>query len=464
MLQYGGPADLAVKTGREPPFSPIKRNVGSAPAAKANRQDIKVGQQGSFEEGAASVNLQQEVARQMAVIRRGTVEIIPEEELVAKLERSLRTNRPLKVKLGLDPTAPDIHLGHTVVLHKLRQFQELGHQVIIIIGDFTGRIGDPTGRMETRKQLSEEEIEANAQTYREQIFKILDPARTELTFNSKWLAPLTFKEVIELTSKYTVARMLERDDFARRFKEGQPISIHEFFYPLMQGYDSVALGADVEVGGTDQKFNLLMGRVLQREYGQEPQVALMLPILEGLDGVQKMSKTLGNYIGVSEAPGEMYGKTMSLPDELILRYFELVTPVPLEELAAIRADLANGSLHPRDAKMRLAREIVTFYHGPEAAQQAEEDFRRVFQQRELPHEVPQIALSRDDTDGGRVWLPRLLVLTGLAASTSEARRLVQQGGVRLNHRRVEDPDVEIELSGEVLVQVGKRKFARVTVT
>lgn len=409
------------------------------------------------------MDLRQEVERQMAVIRRGTAEIIPEEELAAKLERSLSTGRPLKVKLGLDPTAPDIHLGHTVVLHKLRQFQELGHQVIIIIGDFTGRIGDPTGRTETRKQLSEEEIEANAQTYREQIFKILDPERTQVTFNSQWLAPLTFKEVIELTSKYTVARMLEREDFARRFREGLPISIHEFFYPLMQGYDSVALGADVEVGGTDQKFNLLMGRVLQREYGQEPQVALMLPILEGLDGVQKMSKSLGNYIGINESPQEMYGKTMSLPDALILRYFELVTPVSLEELAAIRAGLADGSLHPRDAKMRLAREIVTFYHGAEAARLAEEEFCRVFQRHELPSEVPEVKVARAGLDGGRIWLPRLLVLAGLAASTSEARRLIQQGGVRLDNRRVEDPDLEIELNQSALLQVGKRKFARVVV-
>ncbi|MCR4420621.1 MAG: tyrosine--tRNA ligase [Clostridia bacterium] len=405
--------------------------------------------------------MHREVQRQLAVIRRGTAEIIPEEELVAKLERSLRTETPLKVKLGLDPTAPDIHLGHTVVLHKLRQFQDLGHRVIIIIGDFTGRIGDPTGRSETRRQLSEEEIQANAQTYREQIFKILKPERTEVTFNSRWLASLTFKEVIELASKYTVARMLEREDFARRFREGQPIGIHEFFYPLMQGYDSVALAADIEIGGTDQKFNLLMGRVLQREYGQEPQVALMLPILEGLDGVQKMSKSLGNYIGISEPPQEMYGKTMSLPDELILRYFELVTTISLEELESLRRQLAEGSLHPRDAKMRLAREIVGFYHGPEAAQGAEEEFRRVFQQRELPQEMPEVRISPDEGDGSKIWLPRLMVLAGLAPSTSEARRLILQGGVRLNDRKVEDVNLEVELSSELILQVGRRRFVRV---
>jgi len=407
------------------------------------------------------VDLHREVQRQLAVIRRGTAEIIPEEELVAKLQRSLRTETPLKVKLGLDPTAPDIHLGHTVVLHKLRQFQDLGHRVIIIIGDFTGRIGDPTGRSETRRQLSEEEIQANAQTYREQIFKILKPERTEVTFNSRWLASLTFKEVIELASKYTVARMLEREDFARRFREGQPIGIHEFFYPLMQGYDSVALAADIEIGGTDQKFNLLMGRVLQREYGQEPQVALMLPILEGLDGVQKMSKSLGNYIGISEPPREMYGKTMSLPDELILRYFELVTTISLEELESLRRQLAEGSLHPRDAKMRLAREIVGFYHGPEAAQGAEEEFRRVFQQRELPQEMPEVRISPDEGDGSKIWLPRLMVLAGLAPSTSEARRLILQGGVRLNDRKVEDVNLEVELSSELILQVGRRRFVRV---
>jgi len=413
------------------------------------------------QEGVGQVDLRQEVERQLAVIRRGTAEIVPEEELVAKLERSLRTGVPLKVKLGLDPTAPDIHLGHTVVLHKLRQFQDLGHRVIIIIGDFTGRIGDPTGRTETRRELSEEEILANAQTYREQIFKILDPDRTELTFNSQWLAPLTFKEIIELASKYTVARMLEREDFSRRFREGLPIGIHEFFYPLMQGYDSVALAADVEVGGTDQKFNLLMGRVLQREYGQEPQVALMLPILEGLDGVQKMSKSLGNYIGINEPPGEMYGKTMSLPDELILRYFELVTPISLEELETIRRDLAVGSLHPRDAKMRLAREIVKLYHGEEAAERAEAEFRRVFQQRELPQDMPEVKISPQDADEGRIWLPRLMVLAGVAPSTSEARRLILQGGVRLNDQKVEDVNLEVQLGSELILQVGRRRFVRV---
>jgi len=288
----------------------------------------------------------QSFKEQMEVIRRGAAEIIPEDDLIKKLERSVETGKPLCIKLGLDPTAPDIHLGHTVVLQKVRQFQQLGHEIKIILGDFTARIGDPTGKSETRQQLTESEVKANLSTYEKQIFKVLDPARTKLFLNSQWLAPLTFQEVIELAAKYTIARMLEREDFNRRFKEGLPVGVHEFFYPLMQGYDSVVLKADIEVGGTDQKFNLLMGRTLQKEYGLEPQVALMMPILEGLDGVQKMSKSLGNYIGIDEIPREIYGKTMSIPDELIMRYFELVTPLGLNELSEISADLASGKLHP----------------------------------------------------------------------------------------------------------------------
>jgi tyrosyl-tRNA synthetase len=401
------------------------------------------------------LQLQQEVNRQLKILHRGVAEIVPAEDLRAKLQQSLATGRPLRVKLGLDPTAPDIHLGHTVVLQKLRQFQDLGHQVIIIIGDFTGKIGDPTGKTETRRQLTEAEVQANAATYKEQIFKILLPDRTEVTFNSRWLGRLTFAGVIELAAKTTVARMLEREDFSRRYQENRPISVHEFFYPLMQGYDSVALEADVELGGTDQKFNLLMGRQLQREYGQEPQVAMMMPILPGLDGVQKMSKSLGNYIGVSEAPAEMYGKTMSLPDELMLTYFELVTAVPLEELEAIREGLAAGSLHPRDTKMRLAREIVTLYHGAAAARAAEREFRQVFQQGDLPEEMPEVRIN-----AARVWLPRLMVQANLAPSTSEARRLISQGAVKLDGERLADPDVEIGIRDGAVIQAGKRKFAR----
>lgn len=403
------------------------------------------------------------LAEQMELIRRGTVEIILEEELAKKIERAIATGQPLKVKLGLDPTAPDIHLGHTVVLQKMRHFQELGHRAIIILGDFTARIGDPTGKIETRKQLSEEEVRANARTYEEQIFKILDPDKTEVVFNSSWLAPLTFAEVIKLAANYTVARMLEREDFSKRFKSGLPISIHEFFYPLMQGYDSVALAADVELGGTDQKFNLLMGRTLQVAYGQEPQVAITMPLLEGLDGVQKMSKSVGNYVGITESPGEMYGKLMSLPDTLIVRYLELVTPVPLAEVRAIAAGLENGTVHPRDAKMRLAREVVSQFHSPEAAAKAEAEFIRVFRERELPAEMPEFAVPKEMLENGRVPLPRLLVAAGLVPSTSEARRLIAQGGVRVNEERVGDPAARIAPEAGMVLSIGRRKFVRLKV-
>jgi tyrosyl-tRNA synthetase len=398
--------------------------------------------------------------KQLEIIRRGAVEIVPENELVDKLRHSIDSGSPLRIKLGLDPTAPDIHLGHTVVLQKLRQFQELGHQVTLILGDFTARIGDPTGRSETRRQLTEEQVLSNARTYERQIFKILDRDRTEVVFNSQWLTPMNFAQVVELSAKCTVARMLERDDFAKRFKEYLPISIHELFYPLMQGYDSVALKADVELGGTDQKFNLLMGRTLQKEYGQEPQVALMMPILEGLDGVQKMSKSLGNYIGIDESPREMYGKTMSLADELMLRYFELATAVSLDELRTIEAGLKSGGMHPRDVKMRLAREIVTQYHGQDAAIAAEEEFKRIFQQKDLPDELPEFQVTRDMLEDGIIWLPKLIVLSGMAGGTSEARRLIQQGGVKVDGEKVEDPNSSVKPVSNMVIQVGKRKFTR----
>lgn len=401
--------------------------------------------------------------KQLEIIKRGTVEIVPESELVDKLKSSIDKGRPLTIKLGLDPTAPDIHLGHTVVLHKLRQFQDLGHQVILILGDFTARIGDPTGKSETRKQLTEEQVSTNAKTYERQISKILDREKTRVVFNSQWLAPLNFVQVIGLAAKYTLARMLERDDFHKRFKDNLPISIHELFYPLMQGYDSVALKADVELGGTDQKFNLLMGRTLQKEYGQEQQVALMMPILEGLDGVQKMSKSLGNYIGIDEPPREMYGKTMSLPDEMMLRYFELVTPVSLEELRAIEAGLDGGTLHPRDVKMRLAREIVTQYHGLDEAKSAEEEFRRMFQQKDLPDEIPDFKLTENMLENGEIWLPKLIALAKMASSTSEARRLIQQGGVKIDGMKIDDPNIIISPSTGMIIQVGKRKFTRIII-
>ncbi len=399
--------------------------------------------------------------KQLEIIKRGTVEIVPENELVDKLKLSIEKGKPLTIKLGLDPTAPDIHLGHTVVLHKLKQFQDLGHQVILILGDFTARIGDPTGKSETRKQLTEEQVLTNAKTYERQIFKILDRAKTKVVFNSQWLAPMSFVQVIELAAKYTLARMLERDDFNKRFKENLPISIHELFYPLMQGYDSVALEADVELGGTDQKFNLLMGRTLQKEYGQGQQVALMMPILEGLDGVQKMSKSLGNYIGIDEPPREMYGKTMSLPDEMMLRYFELVTPVSLDDLRAIEDGLKDGKLHPRDVKMRLAREIVTQYHGQAEAQAAEEEFKKVVQQKELPTQIPEFIPPEDMRE--EVWLPKIMVASGSTGSTSEARRLIQYGGVRVDGERIDDPNYTLTPSTGMIIQVGKRKFTRIII-
>lgn len=394
------------------------------------------------------------IERQMAIIERGAAELIPREELLQKLERSLKTGKPLKIKLGLDPTAPDIHLGHTVVLNKLRQFQELGHEVHLIIGDYTGRIGDPSGKSETRKQLTEEEIQYNAQTYQEQIFKVLDPQRTIIHFNSEWLAPLNLADILNLTAKYTVARMLERDDFEKRYKGGLPIGVHEFLYPLMQGYDSVALEADVELGGTDQKFNLLVGRQLMREYGQEAQIALMMPILEGTDGVQKMSKSLGNYIGVSEPPNEMFGKTMSITDELICRYFELLTALSNEEIATIRQDMDSGSLNPRDAKIRLAMELISRFHSPDEAQQAKERFISVFSQNRIPDDVPELA--HDEIE---VFLPRFLPEQGLADSGGDARRSLKAGAVKVNGEKYGAENLTLQKG--MVIQVGKRKFIKI---
>ena len=392
------------------------------------------------------------VDEQLARIRRGAAEIIVDAELRAKLERSRRTGDPLKVKLGLDPTAPDLHLGHTVVLQKLRDFQDLGHQIIIIIGDFTGMIGDPTGRSETRRPLTWDEIRSNAETYRAQLGKVLDMGRTLVRFNSEWLGPLTFEHVIRETAHLTVARILQREDFATRHAAGRPISLHEFLYPLAQGYDSVALGADVELGGTDQTFNLLVGRDLQRAHGQEAQVALTVPILEGLDGVQKMSKSLGNYVGITEPPADMYGKLMSVSDAMMFRYFELVTRVPEDEIARLRG------LHPMEAKKRLARTVTAMYHGEDEAAAAEAAFARVVQAREVPDNIDLVRLS---TVSGSEPMWRVVVLAGMAPSNSEARRLIQQGAVEVDGSRVSDPVHKVEASGESrLLQVGKRKFKR----
>jgi tyrosyl-tRNA synthetase len=390
--------------------------------------------------------------QQLARIRRGAAEIVVEAELRAKLERSLRTGTPLKVKLGLDPTAPDLHLGHTVVLQKLRDFQDLGHQVIIIIGDFTGMIGDPTGRSETRRPLTWDEIRENAETYKAQLGKVLDMGRTQVRFNSEWLGPLSFEQIIRETAHLTVARVLQREDFAARYAAGRPISLHEFLYPLAQGYDSVALGADVELGGTDQTFNLLVGRDLQRAHGQEPQVALTVPILEGLDGAQKMSKSLGNYVGINESPADIYGKLMSVSDALMFRYFELTTRVPQKEVAELRR------LHPMEAKKRLARTVTAMYHGEAAAEAAEAQFSRVVQKKEAPENIDVIHLKTSN-DAEPAW--KVVVQADMAASNSEARRLIQQGAVEIDGGRISDPGHKVPVSGlSRLLQVGKRKFKR----
>ncbi|QRN86626.1 tyrosine--tRNA ligase [Clostridia bacterium] len=401
------------------------------------------------------MDIKAEVERQLQIIRRGAIEIIPEKELISKIEKSIKSNKPLKIKLGLDPTAPDIHLGHTVVLQKMRQFQDLGHQVTIIIGDFTGRIGDPTGKSETRKQLTEQQVQDNAKTYMDQITRILDPDKTEMRFNSEWLSALTFTDVIELSAKYTVARMLERDDFTKRYRSGQAIGIHEFFYPLMQGYDSVALEADVELGGTDQKFNILMGRTLQKEYGQEPQIALFMPILEGLDGVQKMSKSLGNYIGIDEAPNDMFGKTMSITDDLILRYFELVTPVSLEDIKKMEIEMEQGA-NPRDYKIRLAKEIIGMFHSKEDADAAEENFKNVFAKNQIPDDIQEIEVPKE-----AIWIAKLLNELGLVSSTSDGRRMTMQGAVKIDGEKVTDVKAEIIPVKGMIIQVGKRKFAKI---
>ena len=395
-------------------------------------------------------------AEQFRLISHGVADLLPEDEFKKKLEKSVATNTPLIIKLGLDPTAPDIHLGHTVVLRKLKLFQDFGHKVIILIGDFTARIGDPTGKSVTRPPLTEEQVVENAKTYQEQIFKVLDPAKTEVRFNSEWLSKLDFADVLKLASKYTVARMLERDDFHKRYTEGRPISIHEFMYPLMQGYDSVALKADVEFGGTDQTFNLLMGRHLQGEEGMPEQTIITMPILEGLDGVQKMSKSLGNYIGISEAPSEMYGKAMSIPDELMMRYFMLVTDMSIEEQEQLSQDLESGAAHPRDVKMKLAHTIVRLYHGEEAANFGQEEFVRVFQKHAMPTDIPEYKVAITEEP---VFVPQLLSDAGLTASNGEARRSIKAGAFKIDGEKCNEE--HIVLKDGMVLQVGKRKFIKI---
>lgn len=397
------------------------------------------------------------------MLKRGTSEIISEEELLKKLRRSEETGKPLKVKAGFDPTAPDLHVGSAVVLRKMKHFQDLGHEVIFLIGDFTGLIGDPSGKTKTRKQLSREEVNENAKTYQNQIYKILDRDKTRIEFNSSWCDKMMFEDVIALTSRYTVARLLERDDFANRLAKNQPISVLELLYPLVQGYDSVALEADVELGGTDQTFNLLVGRTIQREYGQEPQVIITMPILEGLDGVQKMSKSLGNHIGINEPPEEIYGKTMSVADELMWKYFELATEVPQVEIDQLAARVESGEVHPKEAKQRLAREIVTLYHSLAEADAAQEHFEKVIARKELPDEMPSLVVKKGDMNDGKVWVVKMLVKAGFADSNGEARRLIQQGGVRINQEEVTVDNCDVAIKEGDVLQAGRRRFARIEI-
>ncbi|MBV6511685.1 MAG: Tyrosine--tRNA ligase [Ignavibacteriaceae bacterium] len=392
----------------------------------------------------------------MDLIKRGASEIIPEEELVQKIEKSLKTKKKLIIKLGCDPSRPDLHLGHSVVLRKLAQFQSLGHQAVLIIGDFTGMIGDPSGRNATRPALSLEETRENGQSYFEQASKILDKEKTRIVYNSEWLSKMTFEDVIKLSSKYTVARMIERDDFTKRFRSGEPISLHEFLYPLAQAMDSVAIQSDVELGGTDQKFNLLVGRDIQREFGLEPQVILTMPLLVGTDGVEKMSKSYGNYIGISDSPRDIFGKTLSIADSMIYDYFVLTTLASNEYLTEVKQKLSDGVTNPRDIKRDLAKRLVALYHSEEAAREAEEEFDRIFIKKEIPDEIPEAV-----TDLTELSAVDLLMKFELAPSRGEARRLIQQGGVSFNSRKIADPAEVVLLEKENILKVGKRKFLKI---
>jgi len=404
-----------------------------------------------------------DINKQLEILKQGVSDLISVEDLKKKLKEAEQEDRPLRVKLGLDPTAPDIHLGHTVVLRKLKQFQDLGHEVYLIIGDFTGRIGDPSGKSKMRKQLTKEEIEANARTYEKQFSKILDEDKTKLVFNSSWLGEMDFADVIRLSSKYTVARMLERDDFHKRYEDNKPIGIHEFFYPLMQGYDSIAIEADVELGGTDQRFNLLVGRNLQKEYGQEPQVLVMMPILEGLDGTEKMSKSLDNYIGIEDGPSEMYGKVMSIPDDLIVRYYELVTNVDVDKVKQIKEDIEVNNVNPMQHKKDLAYTIVKEYHGEAKAQEAAQEFENVFSKGGMPEDIPEVEISQDDLEDGELWIVKIVAATGMVDSNSEARRMIKQGAVRINEKKYEKINLDLEVEDGMIVQIGKRRYAKLRV-
>jgi len=402
--------------------------------------------------------MQYPIEEQVALIERGAVDVISREDLIKKLKKSQETGVPLRVKAGFDPTAPDLHLGHTVLIQKLKHFQDLGHDVLFLIGDFTGMIGDPTGKSETRKPLTQEDVARNAETYKEQIFKILDPAKTTVMFNSEWLGKLTAHDFVKLSSQLTVARMLEREDFRVRFDNQRPISIHEFLYPLIQGYDSVAMRADVELGGTDQLFNVLMGRDLQRTWGQEPQVVITMPLLEGLDGVNKMSKSLGNYIGITDTADDIYGKILSVSDELMFRYYDLLSDLSTEEIAALKRDMQSGRVHPKDVKKKLARELTARFYDEDAALKAEENFERIFKKHDLPEDVPSVEVAIEED---AVWLPRLLTIAGMVTGTGEGRRMIMQNAVSLDGEKIDDVEYQVKAAGGLLLKVGKRKFCKV---
>ncbi len=397
-----------------------------------------------------------DINEQLKLIKKGAEEIIREEELIDKIKKK----GILRIKAGFDPTAPDLHLGHTVLIQKLKHFQDLGHEVYFLIGDFTGMIGDPTGKSETRKALTKEEVLQNAETYKEQIFKILDEEKTKIVFNSEWLANLKAEDIVRLCSKYTVARMLERDDFNNRFKNNISISIHEFLYPLFQGYDSVAIKSDVELGGTDQKFNLLVGRDLQRDYGQEPQVILTMPILEGLDGKNKMSKSLNNYIGIQESPNDMYGKLMSISDNLMIRYYELLSDIGYDDFLKLKNGIADGSIHPMNAKKQLAFEIVSRFHGYLKAKEAEEYFTRLFSKKEVPDDIEEVEIDINDD---KVWICKLLTLLKMTGSNSEAKRLIKQGAVKINGEKVANDNLELEKGFSGIIRAGKKKIKKVVI-
>jgi tyrosyl-tRNA synthetase len=401
-----------------------------------------------------------DIEQQIEVIKRGAVDLISENELRVKLKKAVAEKRPLRVKLGLDPTAPDLHLGHTVVLQKLKQFQELGHTAIFLIGDFTGMIGDPTGRIETRPALTKEELLQNAETYKKQVFKILDPEKTEVRFNSEWFEAMNAANMIRLCAQYTMARMMEREDFRNRYQNNLPISIHEFLYPLVQGYDSVALKADVELGGHDQIFNLYVGRDIQKAYGLESQVVVTVPLLEGTDGVNKMSKSYGNYVGIDEAPDLIFGKLMSISDELMLKYYELLSDITLDELKALKDGIKSGHVHPKDAKVKFAEEMVERFHGRPQAEAAHETFEKLFRDREIPDDVEVVNMKRQEVEK---WLPKLLLNLGMVPSTTEGKRMVGQGAVSINGNKITSEEVSCENLNELVIKVGKRKFKKIVI-